>query len=153
NAYMATGDHVTALGLMGMQGFMVALFTIIGFGKINSFLKKFVYGLSSLWVDSIEIVKFTLIKVFILTIISSFVLSCALAGILYLFVKLFKGNATYKQTLCIASARSIAVIPIILIAMVAFYFKPALGILIFFLGNILGICFIMNAFAKTFTDF
>ncbi len=88
-----------------------------------------------------ELVKFSLLRVFIVTLIGSAIISFALALITWGIVLLFKGRATFPDMLCTIGVRCVGMIPITLAAVLMLFISVKLAIIIFILGALVGIIF------------
>ena len=120
-------DFKYALVLIGLQSILVALLVISLVGKFNSAIKNTI-ALAGSYAEAIESqvsgVMFSLPTVFIITAIATFAIASLLALILMLFIKLFKGNTTYKYMLCVSSINSFVLIPFILCGLIIGIIMP-----------------------------
>ena len=105
-----TSDAKQAMILIGVQSLLTAILMCVMAGQIN--------GLFEMGGKMADSMKYSIIGVFVVSFICSAAMAAAVAGILMCIVKLFKGNATYQQTLCISSANSIVLMPFIAVAVV-----------------------------------
>lgn len=141
--FAVSEDRNLAFGLLGAQALFSALFGLAMASKAGSLLKV----LNS-FSDS-ESMKMPYFRIFLLTIIVSFALSCALAGILFGISTLFKNNVSFKAALCTTAVRSVVLIPISAVALILSFLNIGAGILLFYMGNLAGICYMVLAFPVT----
>lgn len=127
-------DRNTAFSIIGVQAFFSALFALIATSKLGSIL------------NLISSTKMPYIRIFIVTLLASFVLSCAFAGILLGISILFKNKISFNAALCATATRSIVLAPITIIAMVLFFINAGYGVILFFMGNLAGLCYLVITF-------
>ena len=142
--YAVSDDRKSALGLIGIQALLTTLFTIIAVAQLNPLLKALSFFGGN--------IKMPMIKIFILTFIASVVLSMALAGIILGISTLFKNKITFQTALCITSIRSVALIPVTLVACLLIFVNSGYGVMLFYAGNLAGICYMISAFPVTSTE-
>ncbi|BCN31609.1 Yip1 family protein [Anaeromicropila herbilytica] len=141
--FVKTANHNIAIGFIVFQAILTAFFSVVVTSKINSTLNLF-GGLMGDYSDAATAAyKLPLVKIFIVTILISCLLSCILAGILYLVSMIFKNTIHFKSMLCVAATRSVALIPITILSIIVFYINTNTGITLFYLGNLLGICYML----------
>lgn len=120
-------DFKYALSIMGLQSILVALIAMSLVGKFNSAIKNAV-ELSGSYASAVGSqasgVMFSLPTVFAATAISTFAIACLLALGLTMFIKLFKGNTTYKYMLCVSSVNSLTLIPFALFGLIVSILMP-----------------------------
>ena len=119
-----SSDTKQAMILIGVQSLLTAILMCVMAGQINS-----LFDMGGGLIDSM---KLNILKVFLVSFICSSAMAAAVAGILLGVVKIFKGNATYQQTLCVSSANSIALMPFIALAVV---YGLVFGVELFDLDN------------------
>lgn len=129
--FAASGDYTLALVLIGIQAVLSGLFGLCVLGKVNGPLHIF-----------------SLPKVFFVTLFASYGLSCLLALLLFGLVKALGGKTKYPNMLCVAGARSIALLPVTLVSLVLFFINNGFGTALFYAGNLLGMIFIFTAVKK-----
>ena len=130
-------DRNTAFGLMGVQAIFSTLFALIATSKLGSLFSL------------VSSAKMPYIRIIIVTLIASFAFSCAFAGILLGISILFKNKINYNAALCVAAIRSIAVVPVTIIAIVLFLINPSYGLVLFYMGNLAGLCYMVTSFPIT----
>ena len=124
-AYVAESDMTVSLILIVLQAVIAGLFGLICTTRINAAFS----GITSYF--SSNKYQVSNAKGFFVTLIFSVVLSAVFALIFFAAGKIVKADIDYKKALAITSVRSAAVIPFMLA--------------VFYLGNILAICFVYAA--------
>lgn len=140
--FVISEDRNSALGLIGVQAVFSAVFALVVASKVGS-LFNVVGGIFS------KAVKMPYFRIFIVTLIISFALSCVLAGILLGISILFKNKITYQAALCVTAVRSVALASVTIIAILLAFLNLGYGIVLFFMGNLAGICYMLSAFPIT----
>lgn len=123
-SFVAAGDIHVALGFIIAHALAFAIFLTVFFNNIGSRISN-AMGLYSSMLGSSSVsdsMKFPLVTIFFVTLLLTFGLACLFAAILLLFNKtVFKAETTYNHMLCVVSAKSIAVVPFMLVGiLVAF---------------------------------
>jgi hypothetical protein len=149
--FAASEDTSIALGLLAFQAIFSALFALVVTSKINSLL-NLLYSFDDMDLATANLYKLPFFKIFIVTIIVSMLLSCILAGLLLVISMFMKNNVTYKTMLCVAATRSVALIPVIIISIVLFYINNGAGLMVFYLGSLAGLCYMVSAFPAASAD-
>lgn len=111
-----------AWGFIGLYSVIVALFVCVYAGKYNSFLGGFAVLDQDIALQ-IQSFKFSIPTVFVVTALLTCGMACLTAAILMMFVKLFKGETTYKHMLCVASIASLFKTPFVLLGAIVRFFK------------------------------
>lgn len=150
-AFAKANDFKVGLGFVGVNAVIFSLFIVILFGKIDSAFSN----LSSLLgtIGSLNFgsgLKFPLAKIFFVTLILTFCGACVLAALLLFFTKvIFKYNTSYKQMLCVASAKSLASAPFSLLACIVIFIVPSWSLYVISFGTILGYFYVAVAMKGT----
>ena len=139
--FVISEDRNSSFGLIGGQAVFSALFDIVMISKINS-----IFSVFNILGDGF---KLSYVKVFLVTLIISFALSCGLAGILYGISYLFKNKISYYASLCVVSARSVIIILVTIISIILSYINLSFGLSLFCLGNLAGIGYMAVLFPVT----
>lgn len=135
--FAVSQDKNTAFGILGAQAIFSALFALIATSKVGSLLKM------------VSSVKMPYVRIFIVTLLASFALSCAYAGILLGISILFKNKISFSAALCATATRSIALVPVTIAAIVLVFINFGYGIILFYLGNLAGLCYLVITFPIT----
>lgn len=139
--HIVSTDRNIVLGLIGAQALLSTLFAILIATRMKSLLRiVFLVGGSS---------KAPYIKIFFVTLLGSVALSFILAGIIFGICYLFKNRISMLTALRVVSVRSIALIPVTLVASVILFLNMGYGIALFFAGNLAGICYMVAAISGT----
>lgn len=121
-------DFKNALGLIGLQSIIVAFLVISLVSKYNSVLKKTASLAGGAYTGAVKAqmsaAMFSIPTVFIITAIVTFAVASLIALVLMLFVKLFKGNTTYKYMLCVSAMNSFVIIPFALLGLILALIMP-----------------------------
>ena len=133
-AYVAESDMTVSLILIVLQAVIAGLFGLICTTRINAAFS----GITSYFSSN----KY---QGFFVTLIFSVVLSAVFALIFFAAGKIVKADIDYKKALAITSVRSAAVIPFMLAGCVLLFVNPGIAFAVFYLGNILAICFVYAA--------
>lgn len=149
--FAASEDTSIALGLITFQAIFSALFALVVTSKVDSLLKLF-YSYKDMDLATANLYKLPFLKIFIVTIIISMILNCILAGLLLVISMFMKNNVTYKTMLCVAATRSVALIPVTIISIVLFYINNSAGLMVFYLGSLAGLCYMVSAFPAASED-
>lgn len=138
-AYVAESDMTVSLILIVLQAVIAGLFGLICTTRINAAFS----GITSYF--SSNKYQVSNAKGFFVTLIFSVVLSAVFALIFFAAGKIVKADIDYKKALAITSVRSAAVIPFMLAGCVLLFVNPGIAFAVFYLGNILAICFVYAA--------
>lgn len=143
-AYIYSGNIISPVIFLLLQGICSGIFSILCIGKIN--------GLVALGGSFTENLKFSAPGAFFLTLFYSLLLSAVLLGLFLGLSKLFRFQLTVPQALCIISMRSVILIPITLFNCLVFLLNIPAGIVCFyFIGALSGVDF-LYAGAETALD-
>lgn len=137
-SFILSGNVIASVALIILQGIFSGLIGIICIGKINNIM-QLLAGISNQ--AGFELVKFSLLRVFIVTLIGSVIISLALALITWGIVLLFKVKAAFPNILCAVGVRCIGMIPVTLAAVLMLFISVKLAIIIFISGALVGIIF------------
>ena len=138
-AYVAESDMTVSLILIVLQAVIAGLFGLICTTRINAAFS----GITSYF--SSNKYQVSNAKGFFVTLIFSVVLSAVFALIFFAAGKIVKADIDYKKAFAITSVRSAAVIPFMLAGCVLLFVNPGIAFAVFYLGNILAICFVYAA--------
>jgi len=139
--FAVSEDRNSALGLLGVQAILTTLFAMITISHTISMILGTLFGSSAL--------KMPYVQIFIVTLIASFALSCAFAGIIFGISYIFKNKISYKAALCITAIRSAIIIPVTIAAVVILFLNVGYGIMLFYAGGLAGLCYMVAAFPCT----
>lgn len=135
-------DVKVALLLIVFQGIFSGLFAMLIAGKCSQLMKtasglvdSFSYGLGNAVTGALPMPYF---RIFIVAMLSSVMLACALAVMLLLGHMLMKIPASFQQMLSAAGIRSAVLVPAIILSIIVFELFPGYGIALFVLINIWG---------------
>lgn len=158
-AFVSACNSKYAFIIMGIQAILLGLLFTSFAGKYNSLIKSTMYAAGG-FVDSFSAtasaamqaqtqgLMFPLVTVFFVTAIVSFALACALAAILMLFIKIFKGNTTYQYMACASAVNSLTLIPFTLVALLLSLIVSGTGLIyvavIASIGSTLGYFITLN---------
>jgi len=145
--FAVSEDRNTALGLIGVQAIFTTLFAMITISHTLSVLFG-AFGGSG----SSSSLKMPYVQIFFVTLIASFALSCAFAGIIFGISYLFKNKISYTAALCITAVRSVIIIPVTIIAVVLLFLNLGYGLMLFYAGGLAGLCYMVAAFPCTSTE-
>lgn len=135
--YTEASDSQVAFGFIGAQAIAFALLLVILFGKLNTVVSS-TMGIFSYYLGGSSF-EFPLAKIFITTVVLSVLLSVAFAGVLLFFTKVvFKGETDFMKMICVAGAKSLAVLPFTVVAILLVFINIYIAISIFSIGSILG---------------
>ena len=129
SAFVQGGNKIVALILMGIQAVFSCIFSLVMIGKINSLINLATLG-------SGTFPKFSGIKAFFVTLLFSVIFSALMTGLIFVVTKITKITASLDQVLALSSVRSIAAIPMSVLAIILGFINPAIGFAMFF-GSIL----------------
>lgn len=152
NEFVGTKNSQIAIGIMVVQGLLFAAYITSLFAKLGSFLRTYSSLFSNAisdWEDALnylggsqEVLKFPLAKIFFVSLILMVCISLVFAGILLIVDKVFfKGETSYAHMLCASSARSVALIPVTVAAIIIGFISPKWGLAALMVGEILGYLF------------
>lgn len=135
-------DVKVAMLLIVFQGVFSGLFAMLIAGKCSQLMKtasgladSFSYGLGNAVTGALSMPYF---RIFIVAVLSSVVLACALAVMSLLGYMLMKIPASFQQMLSAAGIRSAVLVPAIILSIIVFELFPGYGIALFLLINIWG---------------
>lgn len=131
--FVQSGNTIVALMIMGVHTILSCIFSIIMVAKINSVIKLIPYGADSL--------KFSGIKAFFVTLLFSIIFSALLSAIFFVATKATRISASLGQVLALAAVRSIAAIPLSILAIVIGLINPFFGLGIFYGAILLAMLF------------
>lgn len=145
--YVEKADMVVSLVLIALQAVIAGIFGLICIMKMNTLFSSISSSLSYLLSSSSMSKAFKLsgAKAFFITLIFSLIFSALFALIFFVAGKIVKSNIDFNKALAITSIRSAAVIPFMLVGCIIALLNVPYGMGIFYLGNILAICFIYAA--------
>lgn len=146
--FVAKIDEKLAFGFIGLQAIISALFALAVVGRINSTINQ-AAGLAvgsaySSYVSKTVTVSYA--KAFFVTLLISLVISALLSGLVFVGNRILKGNASYKQILCVTSVRSIAVVPFVLLSIVLVFMSPTYAIALFAASEIMAMFYVYLVF-------
>lgn len=142
-SFAASADSNAALGLIGIQAIVFGLFMDAFCSQITAALadalQRISFAVGSIFGrssgnsfgnsdDIANLVKFPMGKIFFLSLILAVAAALLFAGILLVFSKIFKGQATYRHMLCVSGANSLAAAPLLLLGIVGLWINFKLGI-------------------------
>lgn len=162
-SFAASGDAKAALGLVGAQAILFALFMDVLCSRITASFLGAVKGASSTLgalfgssFSSLEnseefqsLFQFPLGKIFFLSLVLAVAAAFLFAGLLLLFSKAFKSRTTYRHMLCVSGANSLAAAPFLLVGILGLLINIRLGIGIVCLGFLLQPYFTFEALNGT----
>lgn len=137
--YVAKADMVVSIVLIALQAVIAGLFGLICISRVNAAFSS----VTSLFSSSAY--KFSGAKGFFITLLFSLIFSAIFALIFFVAGKIVKADIDINKALAITSVRSAAVIPFMLAACILIFINATLGFGVFYLGNILAICFVYAA--------
>ena len=119
-------NYKYAFILIAIHSVLIGLLMVSLTGKINSAIKDAMFLMGGGDYDSITLAGYTFprLKIFFVAAIVCFGIACLIALVLMLFVKMFKGNTTYKYMICVSSLNSLVLIPFVLCAAVISFLMP-----------------------------
>lgn len=141
-------DVKTTCGIIGVYSIIQAIFVLCILKKINEVI-DFAGGVFSSYANdnmgnSIQnVLQLSLAKGFLLTVILAVLLSAFYAGILFVVNRIFKENYSFQAMLAVTAVKNTFCILTTLLAIILFVLNPFFGIVVFFLGDFLSICFTM----------
>lgn len=138
--YVAKSDMVVSIVLIALQAVIAGIFGLICAVKVNSAFSSVLSLLSTYSLG--RGYNISLVKGFFITLLFSLIFSAIFALIFFAAGKIVKAEMSFNKALAIASIRSAAVIPFMLAGCVLILINVPLGIGIFYLGNVLAICYI-----------
>ena len=138
SSFVQGGNKIVALILMGIQAVFSCIFSIVMVGKINSLISLVTFGNSSF-------PKFSGIKAFFITLLFSVIFSALMTGLIFVGTKITKISASLNQVLALSSVRSIAAIPMNILAIILGFINPAIGFALFFGSILLTTLFLVGA--------
>lgn len=144
--FAASENTFLAMGLLAFQGLFSAIFALVVTTNIKS-LYNIAHSYGKIENNIPSIYKIPIFKIFIITMIISVALSFVLATLLYIAGMLFKNTISFKAAFCIVAIRSTIIIPISISSIVLFNINSSIGITIFYLGGIAGLCYMVSAYS------
>lgn len=141
--FVFSGDIVTAVIMIVMQGIASGLFAIVMCTKAQGIFDKItgmMYGSSSA-ADIMQMkamLKMPVFKAFLITLIISVILTFILAGIIMIFNNISHSQLIFKNVISLVSLRSIVASIIVLFGCIAAFINIYAGIAVFTVGNIAG---------------
>lgn len=141
-SFVVSEDRNSALSLIGVQAIFTTIFALILAAKANP-----IFELVNEYMD--DEVKIPYVSIFFITLIASFALSIALAGIVLGISTLFKNKISFNTALGIAAVRSVVLVPITILAIVLSFLNVGYSVELFYAGNLAGICYMVSAFPVT----
>jgi len=121
-SFVETADAKTVWGFIGIQAFTGALYSNMGVKNLSYFLTVLLTGLAMI----------------------------ALMGlVLWGTTRMFKGTASYNNSIAVFTVGNIVRIPVDIISIVLALISPGLGAIIAMVGSLLGMCFQMTALFAT----
>lgn len=141
--FVFSGDIVTAVIMIVMQGIASGLFAIVMCTKAQGIFDKItgmMYGSSSA-ADIMQMkamLKMPVFKAFLITLIISVILTFILAGIIMIFNNISHSQLIFKNVISLVSLRSIVASIIVLVGCIAAFINIYAGIAVFTVGNIAG---------------
>lgn len=138
--YVAKSDMVVSIVLIALQAVIAGIFGLICAFKVNSAFSSVLSLLSTYSLG--KGYNISLVKGFFITLLFSLIFSAIFALIFFAAGKSVKAEMNFNKALAITSIRSAAVIPFMLAGCVLIWINVPLGIGIFYLGNVLAICYI-----------
>lgn len=136
--FILSENVIASVALIILQGIFSGLIGIICVGKINNIM-QLLAGISNQ--AGFELVKFSSLRVFIVTLIGSAIISFVIALIIWGIVLLFKGKATFPNMLCTVGVRCVGMMPITLVVALMLFISVKFAIIIFISGALVGIIF------------
>lgn len=137
--FAALGDKKLAIGFFAIQAILSGIFSMVIFGKVNAVEKAASSFMGK--VDSKYL--FSLPKALLLTIIGSMILSFVVAGLLYVGVKILKGDTTFWKMACVAAVGSVGISIFLLLSIIVTFLNVTWGISIFALSSLVGLIFMI----------
>lgn len=139
--YVAKADMTVSLILIALQAIIAGLFGLFCILKTNAAFS----GFTSLLSYSSKNYKLSVVKGFFITLLFSAIFSMLFALIFFVAGKIVKAEIDFKKALAITSIRSTAVIPFMLVGCILLFVSAPAGMFVFYLGNVLAICFVYAA--------
>ena len=141
--YVAVGNSKLAIGYLAVQA-ILAMILGMTFEARSGLAKA---GSYDIWSGSVDTgaAALTYVKVFFITLILSALFSLMLAGLLLAFNSIAKNKMTFKNALCLASVRSIVLVPAMVVTWVIILINPVFGGFVSLIINIWGMVAIVKA--------
>lgn len=136
-AFVASGDKNTAIGIIVIQAIISSIFSMIVIGKINSLL-----GFAGSYMSEY---KFSGVKAFFVTLLFSLIFSVIMAALLYVVAIILKLATNLNQILATVAVRSIALLPVIVLACIFFFINVGVGFALFYGSILLAMIFLLEA--------
>lgn len=156
-SFVNKGDTKSAWGIIGFHACLQAFFIVIVLQRLNSLIGG-MQGIFGMLMKEMNFDNFlhntqgfltiSLLKGFLLTVILSIVLSAIYAGLLYGISRVMGQNTSFQKMLCVSAVRSVACMIVLAAVIILFILNSTIGILFFFLGEILGVCYTMAVMPK-----
>ncbi len=141
--YVAEGNSKLAIGYLVIQAILAMILGMTfearsGLAKIGSY---------NIWSGGVDTgaVALTYVKVFFSTLVLSALFSLIFAGLLFAFNNIAKNKMTFQNALCLASVRSIVLVPAMVVAWGIILINPMLGGSVSLIINIWGMITIVKA--------
>ena len=136
-------NFVNALILIGAEAILMILFSCVILKKVYSMFMGMFGDISYYFVDE---VKVPYLSTIFSSLIGTAIGACIFAAITMLIVKQFgKANKTFKEAICITAAKSAALLPFIVVAIITSLFSLPLTIIVIALGGLLGYFYVHTA--------
>lgn len=137
SAFVQGGNKIVALMIMGLHAILSSIFALTLILKINSLISLIPYGADAL--------KFSGLKAFFVTLLFSIIFSVLLSAIFFVATKITKMSASLDQVLALASVRSIAAIPLCILAIVLGFINPGASLAVFYGAILLAMLFFVGS--------
>lgn len=136
-SYIQRENFMVALIFLVLHGICSGLFALLCIGKLN--------GIISLGGSITESMKFSSAWAFFSTLLYSVALAGILACLFLGIGKMMKGQINFQKALCIASLRSVILIPLTLISCLIFLLNIPAGLILYYcVGTLLGAGFLLT---------
>ena len=129
----------TAIILIVLHAIMNVLFIKVLENKLVSQMYKYFKKYSSYYEDEVNKITMPYLKSFIVTMLLTICISCALAGLMFVCYRLSNTVVSYTQMLVLVSVRSAVLIPSVLISVIVFIISWKYGLAVFILVSIIGL--------------
>lgn len=136
-AFVANGDRNTAIGIIVLQALISSIFSVFAIGKINSLL-----GLVGSFTAAY---KFSGVKAFFVTLLFSLVFSVIMVALFYVTAIILKLGTNLTQMLSVVAVRSIALLPLMVLACIFFLINVGIGLGLFYGSILLAMIFLLDA--------
>ncbi|MDO5293604.1 MAG: YIP1 family protein, partial [bacterium] len=155
--YVSGANEKLAIGFIAVHAIFSGLFSLVIARQINYTFDQLSNALSSQssWSNSSSllsgsksvsnVMEVSYAKFFFIVLIFSALFSFILAGLLFVANKVLKGNASFKEILCLTSIRSVVISPFILVSLLLAFLSPMLGAYLFIGCEILAMFYVYAA--------